>query len=47
MNLEFANRAAEILDRGVETSTPIGAYCNSAKYLVAEAAFKACEKSSC
>ena len=48
MNLEAAKllayRAAELFDRGVETSTTIGAYCNSAKYLTAEIAFRACER---
>jgi acyl-CoA dehydrogenase len=48
MNLEAAKlvayRAAEMFDRGGESSTAIGAYCNSAKYLAAEAAFKACER---
>ena len=48
MNLEAAKllayRAAEMFDKGVESSTTIGAYCNSAKYLSAEAAFKACER---
>jgi len=49
MNLEAAKlvayRAAEMFDRGgKESSTAIGAYCNSAKYLAAEAAFRACER---
>ena len=48
MNLEAAKlmayRAAEMFDRGSESSTVVGAYCNSAKYLSAEAAFKACER---
>ena len=48
MNLEAAKllayRAAEMFDLGTETPTTIGAYCNSAKYLAAEAAFKACER---
>jgi acyl-CoA dehydrogenase len=48
MNLEAAKlvafRAAAMFDAGVESSTTIGAYCNSAKYLAAEAAFKACER---
>jgi len=48
MNLEAAKllayRAAEMFDQGTETPTTIGAYCNSAKYLAAEAAFKACER---
>jgi len=48
MNLEAAKllayRAAEMFDKGEESSTTIGAYCNSAKYLSAEAAFKACER---
>ena len=48
MNLESAKllayRAAEMFDQGTETPTTIGAYCNSAKYLAAEAAFKACER---
>jgi acyl-CoA dehydrogenase len=48
MNLEAAKlvayRAAEMFDRGTESSTSIGAYCNSAKYLAAEAAFRACER---
>jgi acyl-CoA dehydrogenase len=48
MNLEAAKlvayRAAEMFDQGTENATVIGAYCNSAKYLAAEAAFKACER---
>jgi acyl-CoA dehydrogenase len=48
MSLEAAKlmayRAAEMFDRGIESSTVVGAYCNSAKYLAAEAAFKACER---
>jgi len=48
MNLEAAKllayRAALMFDEGTENPTTIGAYCNSAKYLSAEAAFKACER---
>lgn len=48
MNLEaaklMASRAARMFDEATEARTTIGAYCNSAKYLAAEAAFKACER---
>jgi Acyl-CoA dehydrogenase, C-terminal domain len=48
MNLEAAKllayRAARMFDEATEASTTIGVYCNSAKYLAAEAAFKACER---
>ena len=47
MNLEAAKfvayRAAQMFDEGTQASTTIGAYCNSAKHIAAEAAFKACE----
>ena len=48
MSLEAAKllayRAASMFDEAKESPTTIGAYCNSAKYLAAEAAFKACER---
>jgi len=48
MNFEAAKlvayHAAELFNRGAETSTKIGAYCNSAKYLAAESASRACER---
>ncbi|KAF2864326.1 acyl-CoA dehydrogenase NM domain-like protein [Piedraia hortae CBS 480.64] len=48
MNLEAAKlatyHAARLYDRGEASRTEIGGACNSAKFLAAEAAFKACER---
>jgi hypothetical protein len=48
MKLEAAElvayHALELFHHGVEATTTIGVYCNSAKYLAAEVAFRACER---